>query len=74
MRIACADGTAADVYLTAKGPSKSTVAVQHRKLPSVDAAAEAKVLWAARLEALATLVSEGKHEQRGESPLGDPPR
>jgi hypothetical protein len=38
------------VHLTEKGAAKTTVTVQHERLPSREAADEAKAFWAARLE------------------------
>jgi len=52
VRITWSDGTNVDVYLTAKGPSKSTVAIQHGKLPSKEAMDGAKASWKERLDAL----------------------
>ena len=57
MRIVWGDGTAVDVYFTAKGERKSQVAVQHHKLPTREAADEAKLSWAERLAALAELLA-----------------
>jgi hypothetical protein len=50
------DGTLAQFYFTDKGNGKSTVAVQHQKLPDKDTAVRTKQLWTERLEALAKLL------------------
>jgi hypothetical protein len=52
LRITWDDGTDVQVYLSAKGPGKSAVQVQHCKLPSKEAAEAAKAYWAERLDAL----------------------
>ena len=54
MRITWDDGSSLELYFTAKGRSKSTVAVQHTKLPSKEAAAQAKAFWDERLDLLAS--------------------
>jgi len=53
VRMRLPDGTPAEAYLVAKGPGRSSVQVQQRRLPSKEAAAEAKQAWGERLEALA---------------------
>ena len=45
-----------DAGLTAKGPSKSSVAVQVRRLPDAEASERAKAYWRERLAALAALL------------------
>jgi hypothetical protein len=45
-----------DALLTAKGPSKSSVAVQVRRLPDAAAAERTKAYWRARRAALAALL------------------
>ena len=54
MRITWPDGTSVEVYFTSKSPRKSSVAVQHTKLPSKEAAEQLKAFWAERLEVLAS--------------------
>jgi hypothetical protein len=56
VRISWSDGSNVQVYLTDKGPAKSTVTIQHGKLPSRNAADEAKAFWAARFDVLAGLL------------------
>jgi hypothetical protein len=57
MRITWDDGSNVEVYFTAKGPAKCSVAVQHGKLPSRAAVDEAKAWWAKRFDALAELLA-----------------
>jgi len=57
MRLAWPDGTSAVIGFTAKGPSKSSAAVQHEKLPSRAAVDAAKRAWAERFDRLAAIVS-----------------
>ena len=52
MRITWEDSTFVEVYFAGKGTGKSQVAVQHRKLPSKDAATKMKEYWGERLDAL----------------------
>lgn len=52
VRITWEDDTSVEVWLTAKGASKSNASVAHRKLPSREAAAKAKTFWNERLDAL----------------------
>jgi hypothetical protein len=56
VRISWSDGSNVQVYLTDKGPAKSTVTIQHGKLASRNAADEAKAFWAARFDVLAGLL------------------
>lgn len=51
-RISWPDGTRVDVYLTAKAPRKTQVAVQHTKLPDPDAVAMRKAFWKEALDRL----------------------
>ena len=53
MRITWDDGTSVELYFTAKGRSKSSVAVQHTKLPSKEAAERSKAFWTSQLDVLA---------------------
>jgi hypothetical protein len=53
MRITWDDGTSVELYFTSKGRSKSSVAVQHTKLASKEAAERSKAFWAQHLEVLA---------------------
>lgn len=46
------DGTSVSLYFTDKGPDKSSVSVQHSKLPDKAAADAAKNAWHLRLDAL----------------------
>jgi hypothetical protein len=57
VRITWDDGTPVDIWLTAKGDSKSSVAVAHRKLPSREDAVRRKSYWGERLDALAKLLT-----------------
>lgn len=56
MRITWDDGSAVDVYFTAKGAAKSQVAIQHRKLASKADIEERKRFWGERLADLASLL------------------
>jgi hypothetical protein len=47
-----ADDTVAALWFTPKGESKSSVSVQHLKLPNREAADRSKRFWGERLEAL----------------------
>lgn len=47
------DGTRLDAYFTDKGEGRSTLTLQHRKLPDREAADRAKAFWADRLTGLA---------------------
>ena len=53
MRLGWPDGTIVAVWFTAKGASKSAVALAHTKLADRETADRLKGYWAARLEALA---------------------
>lgn len=52
IRLAWGDGSHVEVRLTEKGAGKTTVTVQHNKLPDSDAAELMKDYWAAALERL----------------------
>ena len=56
VRIDWPDGTNVIVGFDAKGPSKGVVAVAHGKLPSKEAAEEARFFWGERLAALKALL------------------
>ena len=60
MRITWEDGTAVDAYFTAKGGSKSQVALQHRKLADKAQASVVREFWTARLAALVEILRPGK--------------
>ncbi|HEU4520931.1 MAG TPA: hypothetical protein VFT12_02945 [Thermoanaerobaculia bacterium] len=53
MRITWDDGTSVEVYFMPKGEKKSSIAVQHTKLPSKADVAARKAWWGEQLEALA---------------------
>jgi len=57
VRITWEDETSVEVWLTAKGPSKSSAQVQHRKLPTRESATRAKAFWTERLDALEELLT-----------------
>jgi len=57
VRITWADGTSVEVFLVSKGPEKSTATIQHVKLPTQESATQSKAYWAARLDALAELLT-----------------
>ena len=52
MRIAMADDTVVGVEFIAKGDAKSSVAIQHTKLPDKATADKMKAWWAERFDAL----------------------
>ena len=54
IRLTWEDGTSVEVYLVAKGRSKTQVAVQHTKLPSRAAVDQMKAYWSGQLEVLAS--------------------
>lgn len=58
MRIAWSDGTIVAVGFYPKGKGKSSVAVQHTKLPDRETADRLKQLWAERMEELRKVVDD----------------
>lgn len=56
IRVTWEDGTSVELYFVAKGPEKSQVAIQHRKLGNKAQAARAKAYWGERLEGLGRLL------------------
>jgi hypothetical protein len=58
MRLGWADGNIIAVGFTAKGPSRSSVALSHPKLPDRDSAERLKQYWAGRLDALGVLLGK----------------
>jgi hypothetical protein len=58
MRIRWHDGTIVVLGFTPKGEKKSSVSVQHSKLPSKAIADELKAYWARRLDALVELLTK----------------
>jgi hypothetical protein len=56
MRLKWPDGSTIVANFTPKGRGKSAVALAHTKLPTKSSAEEAKAYWAARLDALGTLL------------------
>jgi hypothetical protein len=52
VRIAVSDGTRVDVNLYSKGDAKTTIQLQHEKLPSAEAVLERKTYWAGAFEKL----------------------
>ena len=57
LRIVWEDGTRVDVGFASKGPGKSHVSVQHRKLPTAAEAARAKRYWTERLAELVDVLA-----------------
>ena len=57
IRLAWDDGTLVEVRLAEKGPGKTTVTVQHNKLPDGETAERMKAYWAAALERLEARVA-----------------
>jgi len=58
MRLGWSDGTIVAVGFTAKGKDKSSVAIQHTKLPDREAADRLKEYWTDRFEALGELLEK----------------
>lgn len=58
VRIKWSDGSRVDVDLYAKGPKKSTVALQHQKLKNAATAKKQKVWWRKQLENLVVASSQ----------------
>jgi uncharacterized protein YndB with AHSA1/START domain len=56
VRATWSDGTTVDANLYAKSENKSQVSLQHSKLPSAEAAAQAKLFWADALGHLKALL------------------
>jgi len=56
MRVTWEDETSVEIYFVAKGPEKSQVAIQHRKLVTKAQATTAKAYWGERLEKLGELL------------------
>ena len=56
IRLSWADGSRVNIELNAKGPEKTTVRVQHDKLPDAAAAERMKAYWAAALDNLAATI------------------
>jgi hypothetical protein len=57
MRVTWEDGTSVEIYFTAKGPRKSQVVIQHRKLGTRRQAEKAKLYWSEGLDELARFVA-----------------
>jgi hypothetical protein len=57
MRITMEDGTDVVIGFLAKGPQKSSVAIQHQKLSTKDAATRQKQWWGERFDALSELLA-----------------
>jgi hypothetical protein len=56
IRLSWPDGTSVALGFLARGAKKSTVSVQHEKLPSKEDAARMKVYWGEKLDALGELL------------------
>jgi hypothetical protein len=59
MRITWSDGTSVELWFTAKGPKKASVAVQHTRLTERAAIARSKAYWGAQLDRLAAQLGRG---------------
>lgn len=57
LRITWDDGTSVDVWLTAKGKDKSSVAVTHKKLTGKEDAVARKAFWGKKLDRLAGVLA-----------------
>lgn len=60
VRLTWHDGSSVEVYLVAKGRSRSQVAIQHTKLPSREVADRMKAFWSEHLDALANKLGKSK--------------
>ncbi|CAN5875592.1 hypothetical protein BH23GEM9_BH23GEM9_07920 [soil metagenome] len=56
LRLDWNDGTIVALWFTSRGPAKSTVSVQHTKVPDAATAERLKAYWTVQLDALATLL------------------
>lgn len=57
MRLELEDGSVVALWFTKKSDSKSSVSVQHLKLPDRAAVERSKQYWSERLDALAEVVT-----------------
>lgn len=57
IRLTWEDGTSVELHFTSKGRTKSSVAIQHRKLPTRQDSTRMKTYWGQRLDALAHLLT-----------------
>jgi len=57
MRLGWSDGSIVAVWFTAKGPSRSAVALAHTKLPDRKTADRMKTYWSERLDALEQMLT-----------------
>jgi uncharacterized protein YndB with AHSA1/START domain len=57
VRMRWSDGTPLEARFTARGTGRSAVAIEHRELPSREAASGIKTFWSERLDALAALLT-----------------
>ena len=58
MRLGWEDGTVVSVGFISKGPSKSSVSLEHEKLPDKATADRMKAYWSERLDALREVLAE----------------
>jgi hypothetical protein len=65
IRLGWNDGSIIAVGFLTKGKSKSSVAVQHEKLPDRETAERLKQYWSDRLDALGEVLSERRAEKSG---------
>ena len=65
MRLGWNDGSIIAVGFIAKGTAKSSVAVQHTKLPNREAADHLKKYWSDRMDALAAVLAQTKQNSGG---------
>lgn len=63
MRISWGDGTAVDLWFTAKDKAKSQVAVTHRRLADKASAERMKAYWAERLAVLAEVLTPARRKR-----------
>jgi hypothetical protein len=70
LRMTWEDGSSVEIYITAKGRSKSGVAVQHTRLASKKDAERQKAFWAEHLESLVTQLERSKTPRNGNRRAG----
>ena len=64
LRLTWENGTSVELYFVAKGPAKSQLAVQHRKLATKADSERMKRFWAERLGALAQSLEPGPRRKK----------
>jgi Domain of unknown function (DUF4287) len=63
IRLNWEEGTSVDLFFIAKGPEKSQLAIQHRKLGTKAQVAKSKAYWGERLEELSELLTRSRRRK-----------